>query len=151
MSWFQFSINYILLVTNLSHNIGCRYTRIWCGAQGYDFPHQNAKAPDVGFYGEYIVVKWLCSHPSLRVRRGYLMGYPVLSKPYLIGSFPSLFLSYIFEVMTSLAKPKSATLQVWSSEMRILRAARSRWIICNRLLIKVFYETSNNSTYSPWC
>lgn len=49
---------------------------------------------------------------------------------YLIGNFPSLFLSYIFDVITSRANPKSATLQVWSSVINILRAAKSRCIIC---------------------
>lgn len=48
-----------------------------------------------------------------------------------MGNLPSLFRSYIFEVITSRAKPKSATLQVWSSVINTFLAAKSRWIIWN--------------------
>lgn len=53
-----------------------------------------------------------------------------LTLTHLIGNLPSLLRSYIFDVITSRAKPKSAILHVWSSVINTLRAAKSRWIIC---------------------
>ena len=50
--------------------------------------------------------------------------------PHALHTF--VFLSYTFSCCTSLAIPKSVTLQVSLSPTRTFRAARSRWIICDR-------------------
>ena len=56
---------------------------------------------------------------------------PVLSlRPVLNILRTFVFLSYMFSCCTSLAIPKSVTLQISFSPTRTFRAARSRWIIC---------------------
>ena len=56
---------------------------------------------------------------------------PVLSfRPVLNIPRTFVFLSYMFSCCTSLAIPKSVTLQISFSPTRTFRAARSRWIIC---------------------
>lgn len=76
------------------------------------------------------------------------------------------FLSYTWETLTSLAKPKSATLHILLSDTNILRAARSRWIICRKREKKKYYKLFitflvknknkiyneiSNSDISYWC
>lgn len=66
---------------------------------------------------------------------------------YRMGNFPSLFRSYTLDVTTSRAKPKSATLQMWSSVIRMFLAAKSRWIICKANEIELrreFYVSSSS-------
>lgn len=53
----------------------------------------------------------------------------ITNDTYLMGNFPSLLRSYTLDVTTSRAKPKSATLHVWSSVIKIFLAAKSLWMI----------------------
>ena len=63
-------------------------------------------------------------------RNFYYTGSALCLFPHVLQTF--VFLSYTFSCCTSLAIPKSVTLQVSLSPTRTFRAARSRWIICDR-------------------
>lgn len=53
-----------IVSTYLLHNISRGHSRVRRTAQSNDFPNQYTKAPNIGLYGKYIIVKRLGCHPS---------------------------------------------------------------------------------------